>query len=282
MWFIVTRLQLLHGWLISYSTFWHGWCVYVQSTMKKIHVLALGVGIFLAPSVFALTLTLEGGSGYGPYQTGSGGEFTFGIDNAALVANAYVSGVAGTKNVVTSPVATSFQTFCVEGSEFINGGGAYSAVYNNKTVFGNTALTKGAAYIYSQFVIKANFGGYLGATYNYSGARTTSAALVQNAIWAFMGQEGKTAATESLNPFFNAAVAAEGGTFALADTAAATGYHNVYVLNLTQIGTGKAAQDQLIYTEGGIPNVIPDGGFTIMLLGMGFTGFAFLSRRVRR
>lgn len=251
-------------------------------TMKRIRALALVGGMFLTHSVFALTLTLEGGGGYGPYQTGSGGEFTFGISNPTLVANGYVSsGLTGTKNVVTSPVATSFQTFCVEGAEFIGGFGVYNAAYNNKTVFGNVALTKGAAYIYSQFVTQGNFGGYSGATYNYTGARTTSAALVQNAIWAFMGQEGKTAATEASNPFFNAAISAEGGTFALADAVATTGYHNVYVLNLTGVSDGKAAQDQLIYTEGAIPNTIPDGGMTVMLLGMGFSGFAFVSRRLR-
>ena len=71
------------------------------------------------------------------------------------------------------------------------------------------------------------------------------------------------------------------GSDLLASAAATTGFDNVYVLNLTTLD-GRAAQDQLVYTTGAIPNVIPDGGMTAMLLGVGFTGLAFVSRRMRK
>ena len=57
-------------------------------------------------------------------------------------------------------------------------------------------------------------------------------------------------------------------------------YH-VFVLNLWD-GT-RAAQDQLIYSTTINPNTItPDGGITVMLLGMGLTGIGFVSRKVRK
>jgi hypothetical protein len=261
--------------------------------MKRIYSFGAALGILLAGSqAFALTVTTEGGSGYGPYQTGVGGEFTLHISDASLISGYY----SGAVNQVAS--TPNFQTFCVEGLETILPNTSYTALYNNQSVYSYVPLSKGAAYLYWQFATGGTFGGYSGAVYNYgggygsgSGARAgdatySSAALMQNAIWAFMGQEGKNATTEASNPFFNAAIAAEGGSFAAADAAAVTGYHSVYVLNLWQGGLpqdgGRAAQDQLIYTPGAIPNVIPDGGMTAMLLGFGMTGLAFISRRVRR
>jgi hypothetical protein len=206
-------------------------------------------------------------------------EVTFGISDPTLIANGYVSGAGGTKNQVTTPVADSFQTFCVETGETISHNGVYTATLNDHTVLTGTYLNKGTAYLYSQFVVKGTFGGL--ATYNYGASRTTTAGQLQNAIWAFMGQGGQTAANNALNPFFQAAVAAEGGTFALADATVAAGFLNVSILNLLD-SSGKNAQDQLIYTPGPGNNTVPDGGMTVMLLGMSLTGLGFISRRIRR
>jgi hypothetical protein len=243
--------------------------------MKRICVLGFLMGMFATPFAFAatITLTLEGGSGYGPYQTGVGGEFTFRISNGSLI-SAYNS-----QAVNQASPTPSFQTFCVEGNEFISAGSTYTANYNNESVFTNFRLTAGAAYLYSQFATAGNFGGL--ASYNYGANRGVTAGLLQNAIWALMGgQEGQTAANNSSNPFLRAAEAQFGGTFAGANTTAATGFDNVYVLNLWDL-SGRAAQDQLIYTPGPVPNVIPDGGMTAILLGLGLTGLGFVSRRLR-
>jgi hypothetical protein len=88
------------------------------------------------------------------------------------------------------------------------------------------------------------------------------------------------------NPFEAAAAIAIGGSatmanLLLANVSADTGYDSVYVLNVWD-SNGKAAQDQLIYSTTVNPNTVPDGGTTAMLLGIAFTGTAFVSRRLRR
>src|SRR6266481_6087939 len=123
--------------------------------MKKTFLLSVVVGMLSVPSVFAVTLTLEGSpSGYGPYQTGIGGEFTFGISDGNLI-----SGYSPLTMNQGDGAAPSFQTFCVEGGENINSGSpTYTANYNNQSVFSNVPLTKGAAWLYSQFATAGNFG----------------------------------------------------------------------------------------------------------------------------
>ena len=68
-----------------------------------------------------------------------------------------------------------------------------------------------------------------------------------------------------------------------AEASAAAGDNNfgVVVLNLRD-ATGAAAQDMLVYRPR--PNTVrtPDGGATLMLLGMGLSGLGFVSRRMRR
>ena len=239
----------------------------------------------MVPSSFALTLTLEGNNsvatglnGYGPYQTGVGGEFTFQIDNPSLISG--YSSLARNQN----GIANSFQTFCVEANEYIDASHpVYTANYNNITRYSNDQLSKGAAFLYSQFA-QGTLSGY---NYHTSSAgREASAGMLQRALWLLMGgQEGLTPANIGANPFVAAAETAFGG-FAGASAAATTGFDNVYVLNMWDSNL-RAAQDQLIYTPGAIPNAIappdvPDGGMTAMLLGIGFTGVAFISRRARR
>jgi hypothetical protein len=250
---------------------------------KRFLSLAL-LALISAPTAFALTLTLQGNNsvsggynGYGPYQTGVGGEFTFAISDASLV-NSYYAG--RTRNLVSAP---SFQTFCVEGGENIDASHpVYTANYNTHSVYSNVQLTKGAAYLYSQFAQGILSG------YNFTGAATAreaSAALLQQAIWHYMGGQESQGTFNASNPFEVAAAAHFVGGEAVANSAAIFGADNlsVYVLNLWD-SNGKAAQDQLIYTTGAVPNFnpVPDGGTTAMLLGLAFTGTAFFSRRIRR
>jgi hypothetical protein len=262
--------------------------------MKRIYGVSLlfGVLVFATTQSFAAALQLQLLDGYGPYQTGSGGEFTFGViagDTSPTIASSYA---ADTRGYGSS--ASSFQTFCVEGTEYINANSTYSATYNTVTVKGGVALTQGAAWLYSQFATDGNFNGI--ATYNYDhgglnpAARRNSANDLQLALWLLMGgQESTTLANVytrssdgSHNYFMDAAIN-KFGSFAGADTTAATvGYDGVYVMNLYG-ADGTPAQDQLVYNNNGnIPNVVPDGGMTVTLLGMGMTGLAFVSRRMRR
>lgn len=241
--------------------------------MKRLSALALFSLSLCSSKLLALTLTLQGGYGYGPYQTGVGGEFTFGISDPSLVSSysSYSMNQAGP--------GTSFQSFCVEGAENIYAYQSYTADFNTRTRYTDVALTRGAAYLYSQFA-QGTLAGY-----KFNGTlaqRQNSANLLQRAIWMLMGnQEGLNASNIGANIFIDA-VKTVFGSLAGANAAAATGEDNVYVLNLWD-ANGRAAQDQLIYTTGVIPNTItPDGGITVMLLGMGLTAVGFVSRKIRK
>lgn len=245
--------------------------------MKRILAIAFVAALITVPSAFALTVTLQGGNGYGPYQAGVGGEFTFAISDTSLIS--HYGELGGPVNV--SSIPNSFQTFCVEGPEYIYPNATYTAQLNHITQYGNVALTRGAAWLYSQFA-QGSLSGY-----NYTGDRLATAALLQNAIWAFMGQEGQV-----VDPIHNAfEMAAINALLTLGlspGDAASTGEFGVYVLNLwdetTTPGRTNPAQDQLIYAPQVNPNSIgvPDGGTTAMLLGLGFSAVAVVSRRVRR
>ena len=229
------------------------------------------------PTLFAFpSMTAVGPGGYGPYQTGLGGEFTFQSADLASIINGYST---LTKNQVAG-ATPNFQTFCVEGNEEINPNETVSVVFNTQSVFTGTPLSVGAALLYSEFAqgTLANYSYGVGR----SGTPTSSAAQLQNAIWAFMGgQEGQNLAT-----LYNGGVILGGnifvidavnaiGSLAAADAAAAAGQDGVYVLNTWDGGVGVQGaqrQDMLIWTT-------PDGGTTVMLLGMGLMGLVFISRR---
>jgi hypothetical protein len=250
--------------------------------MKRLCLGILFAVLVAAPTAFGITVTLEGNNsvsggynGYGPYQTGVGGEFTFRMSAAD---SGLLSGYSTTSSRQTANFVSgcSFQTFCVEGPEYIYANATYTAELGHITQYGNVALTRGAAWLYSQFAQGCLAG------YNYTGDRHLTAGLLQNAIWAFMGQEGLN--FDWTNPFEAAARAAIGE--AALDSEAAVGEGGVYVLSLWSEGPDgrrNPAQDQLIYAPNVNANLtgVPDGGTTAMLLGMGFSAVAVI-RRIRR
>lgn len=204
----------------------------------------------------------------GGYYTGSGGEFTIsgytgGINNAS-----YFRGVSD--NLSTKDVGSydpSFQTFCIELGE--NAASPTTYTVNSAAVMGGTTtsdpLSKGTSWLYSQFaqgILNISGGDYfsLGAP-----ARSVEAGLLQNAIWSLEDEQANP--VSGTNPYYDAALL-HGG-----EADAAVGENGVYVLNNMK-GTTKA-QDFLYYS-------VPDGGTTVMLLGMGIGGLAFVSRRNRK
>jgi hypothetical protein len=248
--------------------------------MKRAMAVLLLSGTLAATTSLATTISTVGG--YGPYQTGSGGEFTFKTSDPimnSIVANYY----SGAKNQdLTAADRPNFQTFCVEGKEFVNANTSYDVAFNDHSVYSGNYLTKGAALLYSQFAS----GTLLPIPgYNYIGSRSASADLLQRAIWAFMGgQEGEVLTLS--NPYESYA-ASVFGSLALANATATTGFDGVYVLNMFNAGhlgdPNYKAQDMLIWApSGNIPNQVPDGGSTLMMLGIGLTGFAFVSRKLRK
>jgi len=174
------------------------------------------------------------GSSYGMYQTGLGGEFTvmpIGFNPLAYYA-------ADVKNV---GVAGTFQTFCVEHGETINGYSAtYDVVFNDKSIYGGVGaggdpLSVGTAYLYHEF----QNGTLKGYDYTAAG-RTASAADLQNTIW-WLEDEANTGGSTNT---FGLAVIAKFGTAAGAQ-ADNNGQYAVKVLNLLDSAGGRH-QDVLV------------------------------------
>ena len=216
------------------------------------------------------------GSSFGPYQSGEGGEFTLNDINAEgwLDLSGYVAGKTSNFGGITS-----FQTFCIEKSEFIQ---AYNTIYdaklNTRALYGSEGpagdpVSAGTGWLYSQFARGVLSG------YAYSGteaAREASAGLLQKALWWLEGEEVFNAG----NIYMAAVVANFGGSQANAKADGGAIY-GVSALNLWLPGTNPAiasnrAQDQLFYKP------VPDGGHILALLGMAFCGMAIASRRLRR
>lgn len=259
-------------------------------------MLVLAAMALVAPGAMAVQVQTVGG--YGPWQTNQGGEFTLkAISGELVTALSYYNSY--TKNQYTGPNAIdpltlstpNFQTFCVEGTEYIFPNSPYDVTISDVTIFNGKKLTAGAAWLYSQF---AGFGNTL-AGYDYNDGdnigigRHVSADLLQKAIWMFMGQEGQTLINNAGNDFVKEAIKVLGITNAFLANSE-YGNYNVAVLNLwvpdaVYRDSGKR-QDQLILTapvelnsEGFGGSTVPDGGFTVALLGLSLIGLVALRRR---
>lgn len=247
-------------------------------SMKRLVVIFALLAAFLLPQMgAAYTYTVDpvgtGGaiSGYGPYQTGSGGEFTLLNVDGAL----NTSFINGTYSLLTQDVFQSgtFQTFCVEESETI-GTGLYYGVLNTQAVAGGGGavgggdpLSIGAAYLYYKFATGTLTG------YNYAAsnpteiaARKTTAGQLQNAIW-WLEQEGPI--YDESNPFMLAVFTQFGSE---AGARANNSVYPVSVLNLYANSTlTTRAQDVLVVTTP-IPGAL-------WLLGSGLLGLVAVRRR---
>lgn len=128
-------------------------------------------------------------NGYGPYQTGDGGEFTLQVssDLSWILSNNYVESL--TKDV--AGITNSFQTFCVETTEYINSNTTYNVTISNSIISGGAGASNlkyvslGTASLCSQFAT----GGLAkyGYIYNSGGAQTAN---LQNAIWMLERRNG--------------------------------------------------------------------------------------------
>jgi hypothetical protein len=243
----------------------------VISIMKKAVAFSTVLAILATPALFAnphvYTVASEGNGGYGPYQTGSGGEFT--LYSPDLPVSQYYSLAMDQDTADAEP---NFQTFCVEGTVYIYPWTTYDATLTGRSTLGDP-LTKGVAWLYYQFASGGNFDG--DATYNYGANRSATAAELQDAIWAFMGQEGQTFANNSGNPFLMAAEDQFGGLSG-ADARAHRGYDGTYILDLWNGSPclDNPGQGQLYWKP------CPDGGTTMMLLGSCLAGLAWLRRKI--
>lgn len=152
--------------------------------MEKKLCIVLGLAAILACSVMAEVTQIYVVPGYGIYQSGQGGEFTFKPINWNPLP--YYAGVAKNQGY-----ENTFQTFCVEKAETILSNTTYDVVISDAAVYGGTdtsdPLSKGAAFLYHEFQ-KGTLSGY-----NYNGTeaeREASALDLQNAIWALEDEGG--------------------------------------------------------------------------------------------
>lgn len=285
----------------------------IRTTVVALALTMGSSGVALAGplgSVGTFTLTrIEG------FRAGAGGEFTVYNINSSVVDNSAYSATAPTKNVVPA-VPNSFQTFCLEMTEnaalnatnyFVVGssaaaGGGGSSKDNNGAVNGRDQISKGTAWLYSQFAQGLLNVPKVGATkprgdYFAEGAnsppRYAEAEMLQKAIWWLEQEASPTQDILDTNPYYLKAIDffknEVGGAKANADV----GFLGVYVLNNfktqsalnTYLATGniyatptlERAQDFLWYDE----TPVPDGGVTVMLLGGALVGLGALRRRIK-
>ncbi len=258
-------------------------------------------------------------------KAGAGGEFTvYDIKDGAgqassTVTNDSYSANPSTKDVVTpfpsgtTVIANSLQTFCLEMTEnalttatnyFVvnssaaaGGGGSLDA---NGSVNGRDAISKGTAWLYSQFargtLNVAKVSTAVDARGDYfspiAPGRAAEADALQHAIWWLETEAAPTPDKLAANPYYMAAMDQFKDEVGGATADAAVGFLGVYVLNNfvtktaldTFLATGdifatprkERAQDFLFYAA---EVSVPDGGTTAMLLGVGLVALGLLRQR---
>ena len=238
-------------------------------------------------------------SGDGDYRAGSGGEFNVraaDASGAALLATADLGSyttlngtVVGTANGTRMNAGfggqIGFETFCLEVNQFISLPGTYDAsislgarpggVGGNGTI---DLISIGTAYLYSQFAA----GSLAGYTYVNGGSRSASAVMLQTAIWFLEDEISLSAAQIAANVFLSGA----SGAITLYGTPTGVGVggaradNNVFDVAALNLGgpPGFDKQDQLILFDNNFH--VPDGGVTVMLLGMVLTGLRLMRRKL--
>lgn len=244
-------------------------------TKSRFHlsrILAILAGaVTLASSGVAATLTIStngssNGNGLG------GGSYTIsgsGLDTSAYAPISLV-GPAGT-----------FESFCLEYTEYFSSGSTYNYTVSNAAVGGaggavggQDPISMGTAWLYSQF---AN-GTLSGFDYSPLAARKLDNNYLQLAFWFFEDETsgisgyGPTYGSGDGNAFLDAAVAFFGSEAAA--KADANGAYGVQVLNLTD-KNGQNKQSQLYIS-------VPDAGSTLALLGIGIAALVGIQRLHRR
>jgi len=249
----------------------------------SITIAVAGLAIATAQSA---TLTINANAGY---RTGQGGEFTIVPAAGDAVLNNIMSGYNANALFGGSP--TGFETFCIEFNETFSPGSTYVYGISSGAISGGVSggnpdpISKGTAWLYTQFATGVLTG--LSATntvvaYDYvpGAGRSASAGLLQNAIWWL---EGEIADPGNTNPFRNKVMNLFGAT--ATDTNTDTDLYPVAALNLFDsinangVGTG-LHQDQLVYQPRTGRTNVPEGGASVVLMGLALTGLGVLRRKL--
>ena len=221
--------------------------------MKKSLLLTVDIGALAAQQVFGLTVNVTRTAGY---FTPGGGEFTItSVSPDPDFDHIYQNYAA------VATLNGGFQTFCISETTSLQPN-------PQSAVLDPSGVTVGTAWLYSQF----GHGTLPGYDYNPLANRAATAWELQNAIWALQGftPEDAVAAQVYLN-----LVITQFGSLANAELAN-NGQFGVDALRLsytTVDGASITAQPMLA--------LVPDGGMTLMLLGMGLGTLGMVARRFR-
>jgi hypothetical protein len=252
------------------------------ATFKTILTGFAGLAVFggLVATASAGTLDIARTAGY---YADNGGEFTIHLDDI----NVLGSYGANAKNPpVIGALGNSFESFCLEYTESFPGFPvndlAYSINPNGWAISGGAGgsgghdeICIGTAELYSLFAT-GSWGLY---DYTAGPGRVGSARSLQLAIWYLEGERTFAEAGGNTNTFLNYLAGGPATEAALllkksTDSDLAFG---VTVLNLGS-SPGFPYQDQLVmYTP---PPSVPDGGATLMLMGLAMGGVSFLRRKL--
>ena len=242
--------------------------------MKKTLIALLAASVASVLQVSAITVNVSTLSGYNAGQ--GGGEFNInpviGVGYSPLVA-----------------FGGGFETFCLSRDVGIIVPGSYDATVSASGTYvknysgGTQVLSRGTAYLYSQFALGTLSGyNYTGTAGGNASARGQSAYQLQLAIWTLEGQyDYGSLANDLLNPFVAAAANFWGGGIAGLQLAMQAGAgFGVGALNLTFLANNQAGVPAG-YPAQSMLTLLPDGGTTLMLMGIGFSSLALVSRKFR-
>lgn len=185
----------------------------------------------------------------------------------------------------TSDSGNRFWTFCLERTEYFQNGRIYNATASTQATAGPDPISAGTAYLYEQFAT-GNLDGLV-AGFDYANVANGGARL-QNTIWALEGELNPSSMDTDLKNLLINRFGSEAAY--LSDYAGAS----VGVLQLTKFDGqggdslgGTARQDQLVYWGSPEPtppvttNKVPDGGTTLLLLGLSLGGLGYCKKRIQ-
>jgi len=231
--------------------------------MRKLMFITAICAVLAAPALAGPTVIVYQTG----YSSGSGGEFTAKPIGWSWNPLPYYD--TSTSNI--GPWDPSFQTFCVESSEYFYPGTEYSVTFGDNAIKGGVGplgdpISKGTAYLYHMF---QNQDPKL-TPYDWSEAgRSASAGALQNAIWALEGEGGgiNAAYTNLLTARFGSVAAAQ------ADNA---GLYPVKVMSLWDKGypgdLSHVAQDMLVCVP--VPGAVLLGMLGLSAAGLKLRKFA--------